>query len=214
MSFTTPRHKIPARAAAMLVREPPRDAGGEPAGPAPYDLVAPGLYPDETVVKLDSGETVAVSVQRRPLPQLGMMEFRGWARVIEDDGRTRLDAFGQEIENEYAHVAAVGSIQSAGGVANSLSGEDQLSREVLLAMLGERPTVVDILVIEGAVAPADLPEGATADPAQDRAPLLDIADDVRASVSIRSALRLASLPPEGNVAALLDKALTQEEKKK
>lgn len=168
---------------------------------APYDTIQPGLYPDETVAQLESGERVAVSVQRKPLDH-GMMEFRGWARLIEADGRTKIDAFGRPIENEFAHTATVSFIDAAARAPNQLSGEQQLSREILLALLGEPLTEVEIDVDPDAP-PVDAPAGTVLEPDKAKGPILALAQGVLDNVSIRAAIRLAGTEPEGDAAALL-----------
>lgn len=187
--------KPPLRAPEMLITT------AEDESPAPYDVVAPGLYPGETVAELDTGERVAVSVATRRLPSGGGMEFRGWARVIEDDGTTKFDAGGQEMELEFAHSADAGTLQRLGEKADEV-----ISREVTLMMLGEPPTLILVHVDPDAPQPdpATLPEGARLNPGEDSAPAIQWAADVRLNNSIRHAIYLAGkATPLVDVAALL-----------
>lgn len=179
MSYQIVSDPPPQRDAAAMSTDP------GPDGVAPYDFVGPGLYTGETVVQLDTGELIALSVARKRRPNGGGMDFRGWARVIEEDGSTKLDPAGQEMELEFPHGADAGTMQSIGDDAEAV-----ISREIMLMMIGAPATMRDVPVEEGQ------------DP--ERAPIVGWAEDVRLNTSIRYAIDMAAkTTAEVDVAALL-----------
>jgi hypothetical protein len=135
MTFSKSSRKLPPRDAALA-----------------YEDVGPGLYQDETVVEIGTGETVAVSVERRWLPNNGGIAFMAWARLIEDDGSTRRTGNRAEVETVLPYSCTPHDLEAF--------GVEALAREGLLAVLGEAPTMVPI-----APAPADAahPEIATSE---------------------------------------------------
>lgn len=166
----------PRRSEEMLDRAPAED------GVAPYDIVAPGLYPDESAVVLDEGSAVAVSVERRRLPTGAGVAFTAWARWIEGDGATMLDAHGQEVETIATWTADPPTLDR--------HGADALAREMLLAVLGEAPTL--------------LPPGP--DLELPERPVIAWTDEWRANVSVRAAIACCRPPASPDAAALLSGA--------
>lgn len=100
-----------------------------------YDTVAPGLYEGETAVQLDTGERVAVAVSSRWLQNGAGVSFKGWGRQITEDGSTMIGPEGQEIATQFVH--------SESPVTVDKFGLDAISKETLMAILGEMPTIVE-----------------------------------------------------------------------
>lgn len=182
--------------------------------PAPYDQIAPGLYPDELAVRLNTGELVAVSVERRRLKNGAGMEFRTWARHIEEDGRTKLDPHGEEMELETTFSASHDFIHRRG--SGDEDGEEVIARELMNLMLGEEPTVVPIPVdpeaptVEVATDEADwrrnpnkAPPGTVLSPGKAEVPLVALEAEAGHSISIRQAIALSRKAGQGNFAAKL-----------
>lgn len=197
MPFTIEKKPPPPRAAILLTPAPL--AGWE----APYDQVAPGLYPDETAVRLDSGELVAISVAAGRQANGGGMVYLGWVRAIAEDGQTLRDGAGQELELEFRHPMDAGVLSAL--ETPTERGDDRVKREIMLMMLGEPPTMRPIPVDPAVAAnPPAVPDGHFQDPAAGFAPVIDWAADVRLNASIRHAIALAdSARAEPDVAALL-----------
>lgn len=82
----------------------------------------------QTVVELDTGDLVAV-VCTRTL-QGGQILFRGQARAISDVGVPLVGADGSAIEREFQHSDP------------RPAKADEVARDVLLALLGEKPQLV------------------------------------------------------------------------
>lgn len=99
-----------------------------------YDQAGPGLYPDETALLLDDGTLVAVSVTPKWLDNGGGVDFKGYARWIEADGTTKLDAFGQHVEVCLSHAPDAVTVQQF--------GVPKMAKDVLLTMLGETRELV------------------------------------------------------------------------
>lgn len=219
--YTIAKKPPPLRGEAMLIATavpvPGASEGADGKVPTfvPYDELGPGLYPGETVYALNTGEQVALSVTTIRMANGGGMEFRGWARVIEQDGRTLLDSAGQELELEFRHPGDAGTLQRLGPDAPAM-----ISREIMLMMLGEPPMMTDVPVdpdapkIEVALDASDwerhkekAPPGTVLKPDEATAPIVPWADDVRLNASIRHAIDLASkATPLVDVAALMKTA--------
>jgi hypothetical protein len=134
-----------------------------------YDTRAPGLYPDETALKLSEGFLVAVSVVPKRMDNGGGVAFTAWARWIHGDGTVRLDRHGNEVELCVTRTADGAMIERFG-----LAG---FARDLVLMMLGEEPSLmIDVDVGEGAVEPR---------------PLVDVHREIRFSASIRQAIGAA-----------------------
>lgn len=163
MAYTKSRKKIDPRAPELMIRT------GEPYGREPYNAVAPGLYPDETLYEIAGAGLVAVSVETRRLENNGGIAVTAWARAVEDDGSTRLDKHGTEMETALSASFDWGAVE--------LRGQQVLEREVLLAVMGE----------DGETLPADpeldLPER----------PILHVD---RAAASIVQAVKAATGSPD------------------
>lgn len=93
------------------------------------DDLGAGLYVDETLVLLDTGDLIAVSVFPHREPASGGLVVCAWARACDVTGHTLLDNAGAEIENEFRATF------TAQDVANFTT--DHLKRQVLLLVLGE-----------------------------------------------------------------------------
>lgn len=158
-------------------------SGNQPAPRAAelaYGERGPGLYPGEVVVVID-GRDVAVSVSSRWHAE-GPVSFKAWARVIDPDGSTSLGPEGQELEKDYCFTASATLVERHKVAA--------LSVEMINLMLEEPPTMVDVAVAEG-----DAPV---------QAPMIDLFEDVRLSISIRQALAvIGDTSPVPDAAALL-----------
>lgn len=98
----------------------------------PYDQIGPGLYPDETVVEVAGKTKVAVSVERHWMENGGGIGFHGYARVIEDDGSTKLIQPGDKhFEASLSYHAPPEDIKKFGA--------DEIATDVALIILGEEP---------------------------------------------------------------------------
>lgn len=102
----------------------------------PYEDVGAGLYDDETLITLDSGEEIAVSVAAERIAHTGGVVVIAWARWVNDDGSTRLDPTGQEMENEYRHSFPPEQVETI--------GVDALCRGVVKAMIGEDTEMAEV----------------------------------------------------------------------
>lgn len=226
-----PRYEILAEQPAprpphMMVRESVLRPGVKPVEegqvqPAedfwvPYDQVAPGLYTDETVYRLDTGDLVALSARgKRDETGFGM-RFRGWARVINPDGSTKLDKHGKEMELSHSFPCEAGFFELLD--QGETPAEVRIQREILLMMLGEEPTMVPI---EGGAPdapptevaesfddwerhPHKAPPGTVLKPDATETPLIGWSEETRRNASIRFALKLFErAEPEADVARLL-----------
>lgn len=184
----------------------------------PYNEVAPGLYEDETVYTLDTGESIALSCRGKRDPLGAGMRFRGWARVIEADGSTMRDKHGAEMELSFSwpcEPAMFDYIDDPVG-----SGEGKIGREIMLLMLGEEPTMVPIKGGDPDAPPAEVaedsgdwerhphkaPPGTVLDPGATEAPLIGWSLEMRKNASIRFALKMFQRSsPQFNVGDLLAK---------
>lgn len=124
-----------------------------------YDDIGPGLYEDETALVLDDGSLVAVSVVPMWLANGAGVAFTGYARLMNADGSTMQCAFGNHVETNLNHSADALTVQSL--------GVETIAREIMLAMLGEEPTLRDV-------------DG-------EQHPLIGWGEEFRANVSIRAA---------------------------
>lgn len=102
----------------------------DPRDPAlDYQAPGPGLYPDETALRLDSGQLVAVSMRIDRDAMSQGFTLLGWVRAIDDTGQTLTDMGSAELEIEHRHTV---DAQVAAG-----STPEDLAREFTHAMLGE-----------------------------------------------------------------------------
>lgn len=145
----------------------------------PIDEPAPGLLPGEEAVHLDSGEDAAVIVEQRRMPNGSGMYFLARSRIIDADGATKLDEFGQPIMCEFGHTADMLQIDQM--------GVDAIAKELALVVLGEDPTTVRR-------SGNDEPE-----------PVIPWPRSIRLEVSIRSASKLAGKSGKArNIKSLLN----------
>lgn len=100
------------------------------------DIAAPGLYPSEVAVQLDTGEYVAVYVERTWQENNAGLAFYTSARLINADGSTKLCVAGKEIVIEVRTASVQKDIQDYGA--------DALTKEHVLAVLGEPTTQVPV----------------------------------------------------------------------
>ncbi|GGD64531.1 hypothetical protein GRI62_11915 [Erythrobacter arachoides] len=134
------------------------------------DEIGAGLYVDETLVELDTGDLVAMSVKPHREPNTGGLVVCAWARAVHADGSTICDNAGEIVENEYRATF------TAGDVADY--GVSHLTRQVLLLMLGEP---LDDDVDENGISTGPL----------------KVSQDVATSVSIRNDLMVATIAAGG-----------------
>ena len=159
-----------------------------------YEDVGPGLYEDETVLRLATGELVAVSVERAWLANNAGVVFRAWARLIEDNGTTRRTRDRAEVETVLPYSCTPHELETF--------GVDALAKEGLLAVLGEAPTMVpvtpaptDAVHPETAIDERDYrenpwkaPPGFRHDPDMTERPMIGWSAEVRLNVSILHAI--------------------------
>jgi hypothetical protein len=108
----------------------PRDPG------VPYDDVAPGLYPGETALRLNDGKLVALSYSSTWLDNGAGVVFQACARWINANGSTKLGPQGQHVEGNASYNAAASFIE--------MHGVTTIAKELLLLVLGEPPTTIEI----------------------------------------------------------------------
>lgn len=137
-------------------------------------ISAPGLYPNEVAVKLDdTGALVAVFVEVTWQGTNAGAEFYASARAINADGSTMLCPAGSEVVTEARHLADPLSVQQFTAAS--------LSKECVLAVLGEPPTLVD-----------ETGPDANGNPVTIQAPMIAWGDIARAQFSIRHALAMVA----------------------
>jgi hypothetical protein len=113
----------------------------------------------------------------------GGVSIKAWARWIEADGTSKIDGFGNDVELDFIH--------NADAITVDTYGIDALTRECLLAMLGEPLTLRDVPVGEGE------------EPL--RMPILGWSDEFLLNVNIKVAIANANVAtPLADAAGLLD----------
>lgn len=140
-----------------------------------YDDIAPGLYPDEAIYELDTGQLVAVSIRTDRHKITNGLVFQAWARAIEEDGSTRLDTLGEELEIEHRHPVDQGILEQR--------SIPEIAKDVMHLLLGEPVAARDV-------------DGAQVE-------WIALPPDVRNALSIRSAIKAADEAAELNVADIL-----------
>ena len=139
-----------------------------------------GLYPNEVAVTLDTGEDVAVFVQRTWTTNNAGLSFYASGRLINADGSTKLCVAGAEIVVEFQHVSSQNEIDA--------QGIDPLTKCHVLAILGEPITAVPV---PGAT------DGTTM-------PMIPWSEPFLASVSVRHAIAATAVAGEvSNLATLI-----------
>lgn len=158
-----------------------------------YDAVGPGLYADETAVRLETGHIVAISVERNWMENNSGIVFRAFGRLIIEDGSTFLTKDNQHVESVCSYSCGPFDIESF--------GVDALAREGLKMVLGDEPTMVDIEisnsenVTEVAIDVADFernpdkaPPGTVLTPGDTKRPMIPWSAEVRLNASIMHAI--------------------------
>ena len=197
MAFSPMSNPPGPRDPVLLDRAVPTDENGNVIGPAPYDVIAPGLYPDEKAYTLSSGENVAVSLRSDRLTNNGGMAFTVWVRWIKPDGSSKLDDSGQDVEISFRHTADVAQLQEHGDVV--------IAKELLLAALGEAPETTQTVTIDPL--PADAPAGMNllGEPGTTvELPIVMIEPTMRLNASIKSAIEYARKSGEMDPGSLLE----------
>lgn len=157
--------KQPAfRTKEMLSREPITDDQNIVVADAPYDTVAPGIYPDETVYTLEDGTLIALSVERHWPPNGSGIGFHGYARWIDEEGRTELAPNGAHVEASYSFHANPLHLE--------MFGADKIASDVALILLEEEPKLI-------------LESGEKGQ----NAPLINLSEEGKANASIRNQIK-------------------------
>lgn len=177
-NYTVLNSSIPPRDPALLSKEPVRGIGGVILAEPPYNQVAPGLYPDESVVALDTGETIAVSIEEDFNEHNSSVHLKGVARWIEENGSTKLT-----IDNKHIETVCSVVVSQAQITEHSLN---TLRTEVLKVLLNEPPATRPVPVDPAAVA-----TDSGHNPSQSTAPLVLISQEQRDSANIRNAIATA-----------------------
>jgi hypothetical protein len=94
-------------------------------------IPAPGIHPEESVVELDNGEQVAVSVRREWMENGAGIAFHASARWIEADGTTKMAPNGAQIISKHTHLPSM--------VTLNAHGADAIATELALLVIGEDP---------------------------------------------------------------------------
>jgi hypothetical protein len=168
--FTRATHSIEVRPEDKLLVYSLAEKRAHPSLIDPYDVVGPGLYPDEEAKWEPNGSGVALTV---------------WGRWIEDDGSSKLDFHNQDTEVAYSHGFTTLDLENHGLAA--------LMREMLLLVLGEPADLEkDVHVDPEGTIPA-LPGAIDRSmlkfqPGQDKIKVLNVPDDIRFGGSIRHAI--------------------------
>jgi hypothetical protein len=137
------------------------------------------LADGEAAVTLAGGDIAAVSVSSRWLENNGGVAFVAAARWMDAEGATRLCPNGQPIRTEASHNADPATIRE--------HGVDAIAKELLLAVLGEAPTMV---TRTGESGPFD-------------APMLMHGEEWRMNASLRHAIDTATATAPRHAAELL-----------
>ena len=99
----------------------------------PDSEIAPGLYPNEVAVTLDSGQDVAIYVDAKPADNNAGIIFYASARAIDATGQTQMHGAIQMV-TECQHTSSQAEVTQYGASA--------LAQAMVLAVLGEPiPTV-------------------------------------------------------------------------
>jgi hypothetical protein len=183
--YTVVKKKMPERPPEMLKKLAPAEQArtGEVS---PYDQVAPGLYPDETLVELDTGERVAVSVEPYWL-EGGGVSLHGYARWVEDDGSTKISPDGKPVELSISNTFDHGWLEKY--------SQSQLATEIIRIMLGEDDQIKDVLVVEAdkrnlqRAVSNDANNSEWADPEAVEQQMIALSKEVRDNASIRAAIK-------------------------
>jgi hypothetical protein len=141
-----------------------------------WDEPGDGLYPGEIALRLGSGQLVAVSIDQHR--EGANIVLKGCARWIDGKGRVRSGADRAEVEIVFPLTVSPAFAAAKGGI-------ETVQRELVLALLGEPATMIDV---DG----EDLP-------------LLDLGEQVRAAISIREAIAAArAAAPLADIGRILE----------
>jgi len=166
--YSKVNRKIPARDELLLTKTTRDNENGLILGN--HDSVAPGLYPGEETFELDDGNLIALRVETHWLSNGEGVSFHAFARLIEDDGSSKLSARNQHIGSAFTYsVPALFAIEH---------GVDAIATDVARIILGEEP-YLKVMV----------PMGEGEEPQEQ--PLLNISDMVKANANIRAQIKLA-----------------------
>lgn len=128
------------------------------------------LADHEIVVRLDSGELVAVRCEGHVEPHTGNPVVAASARLVNEGGNAVLDANGQPIATAFRHTSNPHEVNALGGI-------DALRRLVMMAVLGEptAPLLADPIhatVLDHASIRTNIASAGHAGPVQNIATLL------------------------------------------
>ena len=129
-----------------------------------YEDLGPGLYDDETLYRLDTGDLVAASIRTDRCQMSNGLVFKAWVRVVDETGQTRVDTAGNELELEHHHTAPPGVLAQRAAA--------DIARDLLRIMLGEDPATHDV-------------DG-------EDMPWIALSDEVIASINVRQAISVAN----------------------
>lgn len=133
-AFTKLNPQPPVREEDFLLKLPLEEKVGKPEQRDPYDMIAPGRYPDETVYKLDTDDLVAISVETSWLPNGAGVSFLGYARWVEEDGQSHVTFDDKEVLSEY-------TLSIPPEIISQFTVNDVAS-DVARILLGEDPVLV------------------------------------------------------------------------
>jgi hypothetical protein len=192
-------------------------------GPRAADLEwadhGPGLHPDESVLEMDSGELVAVSVEPKWPDNNSGLSLHGWARLIEADGASKLDPTGALDSNGRPVVIETSISVNCDPQMLEAHGQKKLAKEVLLALLGEPPTMVRLkkdpkappppaIAVDAAdwkLHPEKAPPGTVLNPDATEAPMIPWSDEARLNASVlRAAATVKTVAAGFDPAKVLD----------
>lgn len=114
---------IAARAAGMLLVDG-------------YDQIVPGLYPDEKVYELDTGDRIALSVETYWQENNAGPSLHGYARCINEDGSTKTTFDGKHVEVAFQFNPSAGDVAMQMEKGHTV---DDFATDLALIMLGEEP---------------------------------------------------------------------------
>lgn len=103
------------------------------------------LHDDEAQLTLDTGEEIALSIERVRDPATHATTYIGRTRVLAADGSTLLDAQGQPLVCEVRHTVsasvldALGDEAVTGAFARALLGEPPAPLKGAAALAGKAP---------------------------------------------------------------------------
>lgn len=159
----------------------------------------PGLHGDEVAVQLDTGERVAVSVEPKWEPNNTGLALHAWARLIHADGSSFEDPTGAVDADGRPIVFETSVTMNVPASFVELYGEKALGREMMLAVLGEPPTMVKVAVDKkkAAADAAAAPAGTVLQPAAAEQAIIPMSEEARRNASIRSAIATMKIATGG-----------------